>query len=411
MRPDSVMASALFFWASDLILIVIVCCLAVSSVLTKKKRRKHLGSIWFLGLPLLLWIAAGAVSIAPSIDKTAAIIELIRMLRICLIFVAVFLLVDKLEDFRVICICLVLAFSLQSILVLFEYLLGHPVIRLPGGERVVEVIGATIRPGGTMGHSSNFAKFAALSLPCCLAITLAVKNNIWRVCAGLILICGFVALMLTLARIGLATSLLGLGWIFFLLIKKLKNRRIIIPVSLSFLLIGICLSWFLAGDRLMDRSKNDGGSASIRPLMFSVAWNVIKDNPLLGTGLNNYTLIAPDYDNTREAISITLPVPVHNIYLLHAAEMGIPGAICFIWFLSIVVLKSFENSSYAQNFFDSAILKAIGVGISCSWLQGLTGMGARPSIVHTSYLAVIAGALAALSHYNQNRQMLKKINA
>ena len=131
--------------------------------------------------------------------------------------------------------------------------------------------------------------------------------------------------------------------------------------------------------------------------MYSLAVNIIKHKPFFGVGLNNYTLISPKYDNT--GITEVFNHPVHNIYLLYAAEVGIPGAVCFVWFLIGTIGLAFKISTQVRASLDSALLKAIGVGITCSWLQGLIGWGQRSSIVHLSYLGVLAGMLAAHKYF------------
>ena len=391
------------FRTSDLIMISIFVYLLISYTLDRAKKKKSYAPLWQLGLPLLLWVASGIVSIVPAVNDSIAIIELIRMLRMLLTFVAVFFLIENPKDIYFIIICLVLAFAIQTVLVLMEYGVGHPLLRLPGEGREADIVGAIFRPGGSMGHSSNFAKLAALCLPICLTLIFVVRKNVWRICAGLVLIGGLLALVLTVSRAGFVTSLFGLCWIALIMSKtRAQQKRAVALATLFFLIVGIGLAWNLGGNRLMSRMAEDYGSAKSRPQMFSVAWNVIKAHPFFGVGLNNYTLIAPDYDHTQEAISITFPFPVHNIYILYIAEMGIPGAACFLWFLVATVVLAFKCSSKVRPPLDSAVVKAIGVGIVCSWLQGLIGMGFRSSIVHTSYLAILAGTLTAFRYYNQN---------
>jgi putative inorganic carbon (HCO3(-)) transporter len=386
------------FYTSDLILIAILAYTFLSKILINGRRQKIDLSFFQLGLPLLLWIVAGAVSIVPATDKMLAIIQLVRMFRIFLIFFAIFSLVNKPEDIRFIATCLVIALAVQTMLIYAEYGLGSPLFRLPGGSREADMAGEILRPGGTMGHSSNFAKFAALGLPVCFAFLSVVHNNLKRIILGALLVGILAALVLTVSRAGIAASLFGLFCLFLVVIKNLEKKQKSSFILLIFLVSAIGFSWFLGGDRLLSRVLDDGGSALSRESMFSVAWNVIKHHPFLGIGLNNYTLIAPYYDQTPEVISILFPYPVHNIYLLYIAEMGIPGGLFFIWFLIATIKLAFKNYTPILSLKDMIIIKGIGIGIICSWLQGLVDWGFRPSIVHTSYLAALAGALLSVAY-------------
>jgi len=397
------------FWTSDLIVIFIFIYLLVSNALGTREYKHTHTQVWHLGLPLLLWITAGFFSLLPAINREIAIIELIRMLRILLILIAVYKLVDRPEDIKLIAVTLLVAFAIQSALVIMEYQAGHPLFRLPGEMREAEIfIDDSFRSSGTMGHSSNFAKLAALCLPLCLAFIYNIKNNIWRLCLGIVLVGGMVSLFLTVSRAGILSSLFGIIWIFIWIFRKTKSIKMIVPLIFIALSIGFAL--FLGGKRITDRMQNDYSSAMSRTQMYSVALNVIRNHPFIGVGLNNYILIASDYDRTPEKISTSFPHPVHNIYLLYAAEMGIPAAIFFIWFLVSTIFLAFKCSLIIRrSVLDSAILKAVGIGIACSWIQGLVGWGHRGSIVHTAYLAIFAGALLYLKSYKQKAKHLNRL--
>ena len=402
LRNNSIeIGTGILFYTSDLILIAIFVYVFLSNLLGNQKEQKSYASFWHLGFPLLFWIVAGIVSILPAVNKSIVIFELIRMLRMAIFFIAVFFLVEGYEDIRFVAACLVAALAIQTILVFGEYVLCDPLFRLPGEGREADTIGELIRPGGTMGHSSNFAKLASLGLPICFAYIFVVRKNIWRIVLGGTLIAVLMALILTVSRAGIAASFFGLTWVFIILGKNVRNKKRIILISWIILSVGIGSSWYLGGNRLINRITDDRGSARSRLPQFSVAWNVIKVHPFIGVGLNNYTLVAPDYDLTPTTISVVFPHPVHNIYMLYAAEMGIPGALFFIWFLFATLTLAFNRNSQDMLPADLIISKAIGVGIICSWSQGLIDWGFRSSIVHISYLAVLAGALVSVKYTNQ----------
>jgi O-antigen ligase len=75
-----------------------------------------------------------------------------------------------------------------------------------------------------------------------------------------------------------------------------------------------------------------------------VALNIIGHHPWLGIGLGNYTMAAPDYDTTPEGISYEFPRPVHNEFLLIAAEQGLPALGLFLVILLYVVTQLFRLS-------------------------------------------------------------------
>lgn len=395
LRDDShAFAMGVMFYASDLVMICILIYLFVSAALQKGLLAKR-SAPWHMFILLTGLFIAGIISLLPAINKTIVIWGLLRMVRVLVVFAVFFLATRRRADLRLIAFCLLITFAVQSILILAEYGAGHPLLRLPGETREVDVASEFFRPGGTMGHSSNFGKLAALCLPLCLSIGIAVRRKVIQGLLGMVIVIGLVALMLTLSRAGIASAVFGMGLVV-ILTKNLwrRSKGTIVPI-ICLATLGAALAWGIGGSRLLNRMKWDYGSAQLRPEMFSVAWNVIRSHPFLGVGLNNYTIVAPEYDRTPEAISLDLPYPVHNVYLLFTAELGVVGGLCFLWFVTIVSLTGFKVAELRRSEGDIAIGYGLGIGIMCCWLQGLVGWGHWASIVHLSYLAMIAGSLSA----------------
>ncbi|MFH0754693.1 MAG: O-antigen ligase family protein [Candidatus Omnitrophota bacterium] len=73
----------------------------------------------------------------------------------------------------------------------------------------------------------------------------------------------------------------------------------------------------------------DGFSGSDRLLMWGDASRIIKDHPVLGTGLNTYTRVIYRYSQYRKLYP-------HNGYLQITAELGFIGLGVFLWLLASV---------------------------------------------------------------------------
>ena len=65
------------------------------------------------------------------------------------------------------------------------------------------------------------------------------------------------------------------------------------------------------------------------------AFQLIKQSPFLGVGLNNFIVYLPRF---QQGQTLWLQ-PVHNIYLLVAAETGVVGLLIFFWFLFLTLKK------------------------------------------------------------------------
>jgi hypothetical protein len=67
------------------------------------------------------------------------------------------------------------------------------------------------------------------------------------------------------------------------------------------------------------------------------AWQMFLGHPLLGVGLNQFLIQLP-YQISTQRGSMLLQ-PVHDIYLLIAAETGIIGFLCFLYFLFVTLVR------------------------------------------------------------------------
>jgi putative inorganic carbon (hco3(-)) transporter len=64
------------------------------------------------------------------------------------------------------------------------------------------------------------------------------------------------------------------------------------------------------------------------------ALRIIEEHPLTGVGWENFVNVAPQYMRQQPDYPITgVGLEVHNIFLAHAAELGIPGFL--LWFLGL----------------------------------------------------------------------------
>lgn len=108
-------------------------------------------------------------------------------------------------------------------------------------------------------------------------------------------------------------------------------------------ILGLILLAPMTG-RIYERlTADDDGSAAIRLPLLKVAKEIIEDNPLVGTGLNNYRATMTRYDKTGISVSQIFPNPVHNVFAHVAAEVGIPGAILFYLLILTAALVNWRT--------------------------------------------------------------------
>jgi O-antigen ligase len=384
-------------FVSDLVL------LALAAVVTWNLWSRNLHkSIWQAPttLPLLLWTSAGVLSIIPAIDKLAVVEGALQMGRIGLLYWIVYH-VSHMETIdRTVVLCLFLALVIQAGIMFGQFATGSPLVDVPGVNAVLleeDQLGAGLRPSGTLGHSSQFARVAGLILPMALGWALFTRGTRDRTLGVIVLLVGMAAMGLTVSRIGMIATAISIaaflgGSVVFGCLRAV--RAILLAATL--LLAGAGLALVIAGNQWQARLADDGGSAALRPPMYAVALNVIKDKMPWGVGLNNYTLVHRLYDETPERVSLQFPdSPVHNLYLLYAAEIGLLGVVGFLWFQIATFGAALDRlaSAPAEN---RPTILAMGCGVLNICVQNLTGKGTSDHVIHLSVIVMFAALLSAM---------------
>lgn len=350
-------------------------------------------------IPLFLWIGMGFVSLIPAIDRMAVAVEIVCMGRIFLTFIIVFHYIKGWREIRFILNCLLLALLFQALLMFAQYATNSLVISFPGHAMGLDVVEQGLRPSGTMGHSSHFAKFSGLILPIAFAYVFFASSLRDKLFMISIWLCGSLALVLTISRAGLATWLLSMiifvAGVIILRIVPIRRTVPLFIMCILWIIISAGILYSVGGERLKSRIAYDAGSSAARIPMWEVAFNVIKAHPIAGVGLKNYTLVHQDYDHTYEHISVKAPdSPVHNLFLLYAAEVGIPGLLFFLWFIWELLRGALRCASHIDVPMEKAIYLSMAIGVISLFLQSTTGKGVTDHFIHLSVVAIFGACVA-----------------
>ena len=127
-----------------------------------------------------------------------------------------------------------------------------------------------------------------------------------------------------------------------LCVVALRNRRLSLKVPIVTLLIVLllCLPF---GDAISTRLfGNDNGAAESRIPLMNLAFRMIADNPILGVGSNNFSVVMNHYLTGEFRSRDAFLFIVHNKYLLIWAETGLVGLLAFLAFLVGAVRKGWQ---------------------------------------------------------------------
>jgi O-Antigen ligase len=200
-----------------------------------------------------------------------------------------------------------------QVLAIGAAVLGLPLRRITGPQ-ALDVLG---RATGLTSHPGELAKVLFF----CAVGTLALpqRHRYQRWAAWLTLGAILVGVSMSESRAVLAALLsMMLISVVLELAAGRWQRKHFVMIGLALVLGAVSLPWFI--QRFM--ADPNGGA---RGHVTQVAERVIAQHPWTGVGPNGYVAVAGLTDRLTQT-----GVPVHNIFLLSAAELGIAGAV-LLW--------------------------------------------------------------------------------
>jgi O-antigen ligase len=185
------------------------------------------------------------------------------------------------------------------------------------------------RLGGAQGDPNFLAAGIVPAMVLGLALLVTGRNMLERFAlVGLVGMLG-VGLLASESRGGLLAAIAAVlaAFVFF------RNRRTVIA-AFALVLVGMAAVWSSVSPGAWERVTEFDGGGSGRTELWTVAWRMAGDNPVLGVGLNNYPSVSPEYVREPGALSRTDLIVeeaqvVHSVYLQLAAEVGFVGLALF----------------------------------------------------------------------------------
>lgn len=213
--------------------------------------------------------------------------------------------------------------------------------------------GRFVRSYGGQDHPNIFAALVFFALIFCLLLIFKFNLKVWQ---KNILYFIYLALLLSLlssfSRSAWIAFILSTTLIFVLLLfennkKNLKKYLPIFSFSVLFLLIFFIILKPFILIRFNSNSRLELISNNERVEQIYSSGYIIRDNLWLGLG---YGLYHQKLLNLNQDLEPYQAQPVHNVFLLILAEIGIWGLLFFIWFLMYIFNKSARGPYYFINF-------------------------------------------------------------
>ena len=257
------------------------------------------------------------------------------------------------------------------------------------------------RAPGTTPHSNTLAVYINMFNMLFFSFMLGEKSKralIYWACVGM----GSLMVLATFSRGALVTMVLGYALVVMLSFYdrvKAHKGKIIGILFLAALPVVIKVAPAII-DRFLHAPEASGESRSLA----NEAAIAMADDNFFGVGINNYSYAINETDYIR---FIDNPVDrgiVHNIYLLHACEMGWPGLIVFVLMIANFFVIGLRMVVKRRDNILSFFATGIVVAMFTLWFQSMLEWLFRQTYVTVQFF-MLAGFLAALTRVD--KQMLR----
>ena len=290
-----------------------------------------------ISIPALGYLTFAGISAFFSQDKTLSFAVFIILLRGYLIFLYFANNVRSDKEIYLIMAMLMGGVLIQFLVGSIQYITGGTLgLTLFGeGDRAFRTTmagaGVVSRVGATIGDPNALAMYLNFILPLIFCFVFIRTKRIYKWIAATVFILGGLTEILTMSRGGwiALTAAVSIG-LYGILKKRYHSRFKSYALTMTAILLVTLPVIIMFVDVQKRLFEDDYGAAYGRIPQMKVAFNIIAHHPFTGIGLNNYTTVMNRYDHTREFKSYQFPYPVHNAFLLIAAESGLLALFCFV---------------------------------------------------------------------------------
>jgi len=365
-----------------------------------------------VSVPFALLVVWSGLSFLWAPKPDYALYTLWGMVEVLFLYFYAANLVKSRDDLSFIVTCITVTVAISAIVAICQYATGSSFgLEFLGGREAQELLELQMpgisRAAGLLISANSLAWFLKLWLPLLLLWGIAGPHRISRSLCLVSFLLGLLALLVSFSRAGWLAFTFSLVLIAMWLMKR-SFRKYLRGALPRFLVLGtivVVLSIPFV-PRVVERlSRDDYGAAYSRIPLAKVALNMIWHNPVIGVGMGNYKYVMGKYDNTPERITrITaqkIPLAVHNIYLMLAAELGI-GALAIFVFISIAIFWQGLRTLGLRDKIVVLFVVAILAGLAAFYLQGMSDPGIIGSCKFRPFW-FMAGAVLACSEGREEK--------
>jgi O-antigen ligase len=354
--------------------------------------------LWWLAAPAFYGVC-GFLSLVNAGHPELVVFEELRLLKLLILFV-MFLSLRGLAELRTVLGVLSVAVVIEGALAAAQFLLDSNLGLSIFGEQAIiqQDIGyAVSRAGGTLGHPNILAYFFEMLCPLMLALAWVERSRWLRAWYLFTLALGLLGLVMTLSRGAWVAVPLSLGFVVVVLGSRqlLKLRTVAMFFAAAVVVAGIVAPMAPTIQRRL--THDDYRSAAIRYPLDKAAWSIVRQYPIVGVGLNNFSEVFKQHDTTGHSrIFRGYKQVVHNLYLLVWAEVGTLGLLAFLGIFAVPFWSALSGLSRAPPLCRGVLAGGVA-GLGAHLVHGFVDPGFKSQMNISVLVFALLGILGAAS--------------
>lgn len=307
-------------------------------------------------IPALGLIAATIAATFQSVHFTLSFFLIAQLIELFLLYLFVANYIQTYDDLQFVLLIMSLFLLGEAALIVFQKFTGFT---FSMGGITATIVGDRI--AGTLDSPNNAGAFLETNLLIAFAAWLLARNPIEKRLTAAAFGLGAIALVAPLSRSSWVGFLVAMSVFILLGLRKGWIKLATVGVMLLALVLIVGLFYSQIVERL---TGDDQDSAESRGVLNTLAWNMIKDKPILGVGANTFSLWSDHYeDSATGRLGWLARAPVHNKYFLVWAETGSVGLFFWLWFLLAALYQGMRAALTSNR------VKGISaLGFSCALL-------------------------------------------
>ncbi len=370
----------------------------------KKEKIFFPKSNW-MALSFVAWAGLSTIK-APLFSY--AFFDLLRLIKFYLIYLYIANNLRSKSEVKTLITCFLIGVAFQGLICLYQFvsqdvrhifgdLFGKQDLYSREGIEKYQALfsvygswGDTLRrASGTVGPINAEAQYFEFLLPVALILWLTTSKFRERFLNLSIFFIGFAGLIVTFSRGGLIGLFAGMIVVLIYAKKcKLTSNKKFLTIVFICLIAGTAL-FPKFYQYMMTRPE----AVIARLHLMKVGLSMIKAHPVMGVGLNNHLIVAPEFDPD----TYLLAMPTHNHYLVVASETGIPGLVFFLGFIFLTCMTALKSARSNDLYIAALAVGILGAYVAISvhtlvdWLASNTNQ---------TFFWLYGGMAAGLSRLN-----------